>query len=175
MRKLFLVLLLAVFVFPMIVRASDEATDRGSLRTPNAGMRSAKLRIAVERINLKMTEMNKRRTGIMREMLKKMKTLLEKVATARDRAKTAGKNTTEVDTAITGAQTAIDQATVAVEAQMNKSYAAVNSTDITAKQELRSVISQLRLDLKATHDRVVAARQAVARALAALAKVRGGK
>ena len=125
-----------------------------------------------KRADEKLAKVNQNSTERMNSAIEKLETLLEKFATRAAAQKTEGKDTAEVDAAIVAAKDAIADAKEAVVTQAAKVYTADLSDEGTLKNTFGQAMSDLRKDLKATHDVVKLAKEKVMDVARALAKLR---
>ncbi len=100
----------------------------------------------VERIDIKLSSVNAKHTDRFTEVLNNLQIILDKIGTDTDKAT---------------AQATINEAKVAVENQAAKTYTITISAETALRADVGAVISQLRLDLMATHKLVIDAKQAV--------------
>lgn len=119
----------------------------------------------VENINDRLDKINENRTTIMLEHIEKIKDILENMEEKVDTAAEDGKDMTEALAAIEEAKAAIDAAKEAAETQQAKDYIIAVTTETTVKADSQASRDNLRNDLKAVHDLIVAARQATAKAI----------
>lgn len=136
-------------------------------------IRDEKKRERTENIQERITKLNTNRTDAMLAHLDKMSEILERILEKVEEQKAAGKDTTQVETLVTTADSAIAAAQEAVTAQAGKSYVVTITTEAGLRSAVESVRRTLEADLKSTHEKVVAARKAVANAIEALARLRG--
>jgi len=125
-----------------------------------------------ERTDEELAKVNQNSTARMSLAIGKLEVLLDKFATRAATQKTEGKDTAEVDTAIVVAKDAITDAKDAVATQAAKEYTADLSDETNLKNSFGQTMSELREDLKATHDIVKLAKQKVMDVARALAKLR---
>lgn len=130
-------------------------------------------KLVATRLEDNLNNINQRHTEQFSDRLTKFNTFLGRVITRKDKAKTTGKDVTKAETAITAAQAAITAAQTAVTTQAAKSYTINFTTEADLKTAANAARTQLRADLKATHDKVSSARKMVVDALQALIQVRG--
>ena len=127
----------------------------------------------VEKINEKIANSNKRLTDKMGSALNNLTSILERVKNRSAAYKVEGKDTAALDSAISSAETAVTTALTAVATQANKEYTATITDETTLKNTIGQMVSQFRKDIQSVHKLVVDARQAVAKAIAEAAKLRG--
>ncbi|OGE68939.1 hypothetical protein A3H81_03465 [Candidatus Daviesbacteria bacterium RIFCSPLOWO2_02_FULL_38_18] len=118
-----------------------------------------------------MGEINENKTTKYTQSLDKMTAVLDKLESIISKR---GGNA-EAEAAVEAARTAVSTAQSAVSAQAGKDYGVTVSTESTVKNNAKSARNSLHTDLKATHDLVVAARQAVAKAISTTRSELGGK
>lgn len=117
---------------------------------------------AVTKINDKLNVLNKRRVEEMSKHVDKMSEILLKVTAKGDK------------TAVSQAQTAIDAAKAALQVQATQDYNITLTIESKVQQDARQVKQKLTDDLKATHQKVVEARQALAVAISSVSNANGG-
>src|SRR5258708_3873023 len=136
----------------------------------------------VTRVNDLLNQINKRRTTEMSSHLDKMSGILDKlkvrVGSASSSALIATKSAESsqsgsVSDAINNAQAAISKAKIGVTAQADKNYTIQVSTESAVRSDAKTQRDALFVDLKATHQLVVDAKNAVSNAIKA-AKSLGG-
>ncbi|OGH14688.1 MAG: hypothetical protein A2687_01280 [Candidatus Levybacteria bacterium RIFCSPHIGHO2_01_FULL_38_26] len=130
-------------------------------------------RLIVERIDTRMEETNQRVANRFLDVLDKLQVLLDRLVGKAGSAKSEGKDTVELEAAIANAQTAIDNAKTAVASQAANTYIIEIASESALRSDVGTVVSQLRTDLSAVHQFVVAAKQAVQNVIAELAKLGG--
>lgn len=135
---------------------------RESLKEKLAEFKDRKKAAVAERIDAKLGEVNKRKTDQMSVLLDKMSSILDRLGTK----VTETNDNTETQAAINNARVAVTTAQTAVEIQAGRDYGVTVTDESTVKSNASLTRSQLQTDLKLTHQAVVAARLAVARAIA---------
>jgi hypothetical protein len=135
-------------------------------------IRDEKKQQVVERIDTKMSTVNKNKTDKMTEAVNKLAQVVENLKTKGATAKAAGQDTTALDAAIVEAETALALAQEAITTQAGEEYVIEISEEEKLKNDVGSVVSQLRTDLSETHKTVIDAKQAVQNAAKELAKLR---
>lgn len=136
-------------------------------------IRDGKKKLVVERIDSKTETVNNKATDRMLGVLDKLESILKNITEKVSAAKAKGYNTASVELAIQDAKSVIDSAKTILTEQAAKSY--VLEVDESAlRQTVGSTVSQLRLDLQASHKAVIDAKQAVMNAVRELAKLRAG-
>lgn len=128
--------------------AAKEAvkTKREEFKTKLKTIRDEKKKVLVERIDTKLANANAKHTDRFAQVLSNLQAILDKISEDVDK---------------TEAQAAIDAAKLAVENQAAKTYTITISTETALRSDVGAAVSQLRLDLSATHKLVVDAKQAV--------------
>lgn len=124
-------------------------------------MRDARKKAVVERVQERLNNVNARRSEHFTNVLERLSTILDKIESRTEKAKTEGKDVAAIESAIASARSAISTAQSAVDAQEVKTYEITVTDDAAARGEVDAMIKQLHADLRAVHDTVVAARQAV--------------
>jgi predicted phage tail protein len=149
--------------------------QRDALRVKLQGVKDARKKAAVERIDRNLGNLNARMTAHYANVLDQIDAVLVRIVGRTDKAQQDGKDVVSVRAAITSAQGAIAAARAAVTAQTGKTYA----LNITAEASLRSDVGVAR---KALHDDLMKtlalvkdAREAVRKVAVALAQVPGEK
>lgn len=137
------------------------------------GIQDARKKTLVTRINSNIANNNKKLTGKMTEALARMSSIISNIKGKAQTFKAAGNNTVALDSAIASAETAISSAQAAVLAQSQKEYTANITTDATLRTTIGQMFSQFRQDIIATYQKVVAAKQAVMKAVMEAAKLNG--
>lgn len=128
--------------------------------------------VALENLDERIVVINKVITDRMLKNLDTMEEILGRIQTKVDGV---DDDTTVVQTAIDEAKIAIDAARVTVEDQQAKEYVLEISNETALKTDARTLIQQLKADLKMTHEVVKGAREAVVMAAREMAKVMGEK
>lgn len=149
------------------------ATRREAFKEKVDAIKDARKKAIVENMDTKMSEVNTRRVENMTAHLTKISEVLEKVVTRVGVVKGEGKDTTAVDTAVAVAQAAILTAQNAVQTQAAREYVITITDETALKSDVGTTRSGMQKELSATHQTVVAARQAVSAAVQALARVLG--
>ena len=129
--------------------------------------------ILTERIADKTASSNARLTNKMDKALDHLTDILNRVKNRAADFKAQGKDTTALDQAISAAEAAIAEAKNAVDAQGAKEYTANITDESTLRNTIGQMVSGFRLDIQAVHKLVVAAKQAVQKAIMEAAKLRG--
>lgn len=124
-------------------------------------IKDARKKALAEQLDINLDTINKNRTASMNTKLVKLSEILTKLETKKAEAETAGKDVSSVDASITAAKEAITTAQDAVAAQTEKDYTAQITNESTLQQNFRTVLTQLKTDLKATQSTVADAKQAV--------------
>lgn len=156
-------------------RKEKVASREAMLKEKLQKFRDKKKAAVVERINTNLEQMNARRTQQMLSMLNKMSDILTRLETRISESKDATKDFTQARSEITTAKTAISVAKSSVEAQMKKEYTVTVTSETKSKDDVTLARNGLSNDLKVSHDLVVAARQAVAKAISTtVSTVKGG-
>ena len=136
-------------------------------------IRDERKQILTERIADKIASSNARLTNRMDKALDHLTDILNRVKNRAADFKAQGKDTTALDQAISAAEAAIAEAKNAVEAQGAKEYTANITDESTLRNTIGQMVSGFRLDIQAVHKLVVAAKQAVQKAIMEAAKLRG--
>lgn len=127
----------------------------------------------VEKITEKITNSNTRLTTKMSAALERLSSILKNLSEKAAALKANGKDTSALEEAISQAEAAVAEAKSAVTAQAEKEYSADLIDDPTLKNTIGKMVSQFRKDLRDTHKKVVAARQAISKAISELARIGG--
>ena len=136
-------------------------------------IRDERKQILTERIADKIASSNARLTNRMDKALNHLTDILNRVKNRSAAFKAGGKDTAALDQAISAAEAAIAEAKNAVEAQGAKEYTANITDESTLRNTIGQMVSGFRLDIQAVHKLVVAAKQAVQKAIMEAAKLRG--
>ncbi|OGH17745.1 MAG: hypothetical protein A2868_00175 [Candidatus Levybacteria bacterium RIFCSPHIGHO2_01_FULL_40_15b] len=136
-------------------------------------IRDERKQILTERIADKIASSNARLTNRMDKALDHLTDILNRVKNRAADFKAQGKDTTALDQAISAAEAAIAEAKNAVEAQGAKEYTANITDESTLRNTIGQMVSGFRLDIQAVHKLVIAAKQAVQKAIMEAAKLRG--
>ena len=136
-------------------------------------IRDERKQILTEKIADKVASSNARLTNRMDKALDHLTDILNRVKNRSAAFKAGGKDTTALDQAISAAEAAIAEAKNAVEAQGAKEYTANITDESTLRNTIGQMVSGFRLDIQAVHKLVIAAKQAVQKAIMEAAKLRG--
>jgi len=136
-------------------------------------IRDERKQILTEKIADKVASSNARLTNRMDKALNHLTDILNRVKNRSAAFKAGGKDTAALDQAISAAEAAIAEAKNAVDAQSAKEYTANITDDLTLRNTIGQMVSGFRLDIQAVHKLVVAAKQAVQKAIMEAAKLRG--
>lgn len=124
----------------------------------------------VNRINSQICSLNERVTSALLAQIGRMRQIVDRVEA---KAKTAGVES-EVADEVAAARSALEAAETAVSSQAGKECAiTLTGNDATVGTEVRSAISSVESELKLVREKVSVAREAVRKAIVALAKARG--
>ncbi len=108
------------------------------------------------------------------EVTARMDNLVARVISRRDKVKAAGKDTTAADSAIASAQSAISAAKIAGTAQCAKTYTIqITNGDTGIGQDVKTAVQAFSTDIKSVISTMETARQAIGKAIAALALIGG--
>lgn len=146
----------------MADRKENIASRATALRTKLAAFKNQRKAKLAEKINDTLSKINTRRTEQMVQHLQKMSELLTKVE---ERTAGATGDKTNLNKSLTAAKAAISSAQTAVQAQSIKTYTIIVNTEQTVKADSKDARDMLHTDLKTSHDLVITARQAVAKAI----------
>lgn len=147
--------------------------ERNLFKEKVAALKDQRKKTIVERVDERIPEINSNRTTQMSNALARMNDILDRISTKAAALKAQGKNTTALDQAITTARNAITTSQTAVNTQAGKTYTISITTEDTLKTTVGATLKQLTTDLQATHKTVIAAREAVRKAITELAKLGG--
>ena len=134
-----------------------------------------KKKARVERLEAQMNDINKKRTDEMLRNLNKMQALLARIETiAKELLDKFGVKINLADYSVTSktAASAIVAAQTAVQAQAGKIYTPNIVSEAALRLTVGQNVSQLQTDLRATREKVLAARKALIDAYLALVKAR---
>lgn len=156
--------------------AKKEFEDRKEeFKEKLAAIKDERKQKIVERVNTNCQNINVKRTGHMTERLDKLSTILTHVTSRAASASANGKDTSSVDAAVVTAQSSIADAQMAVAEQAGKTCEISITDEKNLKADVGATIKGLEADLKAVHEKVVAARKSVGDAIKALGLVLGEK
>ena len=127
----------------------------------------------VEKIDKSLDALNDRMTKHFLDVLEKLEDILVRISERADKAEIDGIDVSLVDVAVVSAQAAIDSAKLTVEAQAGKTYTLTVSTEDKLRVDVGKARQALHADLKAVHETVKKAKEAVHVAARALAGIRG--
>ena len=125
--------------------------------------------VVVQRLDNQFIKINNTSTDRWTTALEQMSGMVERASSQAANLEESGVNTAALDLAITRAQTAITTAQTAVSNQAGKSYVLTITTETALRANVGATVSQLRQDLRTTHNSVVAAKRAVMQVVKALA------
>jgi len=127
----------------------------------------------VERVNTNLAKVNKNRTDMMLAHLDRMSTISSKLT---DRVNSiTDKDTTSAKSQIASASAAIATAREAVASQSAKDYTISVTTETNVRKDAQATRELLHTDLRSVHQLIVAARQALAKAISETAQLVGIK
>lgn len=144
-------------------RKENISSRAAMLRSKLAAFKDRKKATLAEKINDNLDKINTRRTNQMTLHLQKMLEILSKVE---ERTANATGDKTNLNISLDEAKTAISVAQAALQAQSAKEYTVSVTSEQTIKADVKDTRDLLHKDLKATHDLMVEARQAVAKSIA---------
>lgn len=150
-------------------------TAREEFKTKLEGIKDENKKAIVERVNNKLTNVNANRTAHFNKVLDLLQKHLDRVKTQAGELKTKGKDTTEVDAAVVAAQATIDSARSTVSTQTAKQYVITITTEDNLRNDVGKTMKQLQQDLQTTKDAVMKAKEALIKAIIALAKLKGAE
>ncbi|MDO8618613.1 MAG: hypothetical protein Q7R49_01555 [Candidatus Daviesbacteria bacterium] len=156
----------------LVNRQEKIASREAALKEKLLKFRDKQKATSVTKINANLIQINATRTATMSANLDKMVTILTRLENIVNSV--TGKDTTAAKDAILQARAAIDAAKVAVSAQAAQDYNIVVDSETTARQDAKTVRLKLETDLKATQTLIVAARQAIAKAISTTVSTLGG-
>lgn len=136
-------------------------------------IRDERKKALVERIDQKIETFNTRHTEHMMKALERLESILANLVTKTNEAKAAGFDTKSAETAITEAEASLAAAKAAVEAQAVKDYTTTITTESALRTMVGSEVSQFRIDIKSTHQKVLAAKAAVKKVHLEYVKIKG--
>ena len=161
-----IVLILAVVSFSTPLVLAQEETD------PMPRVRNVVLHDAAVRINLLLTAINDRHLATAGLVLDKAQGVLERIADASEARARRGFDVSAVRVAIATAREALDDARSVVREQSEHEYILDDVTDLTVRDRLRAIRSQLAEDLRLVRSGVRTAVGAVRDAARALRAAR---
>ncbi len=122
----------------------------------------------VEKVDERISEMNERITGRLAEHLDKITEIIDRIE---EKAGDLEGDTKAVDDAVTVARAAVETAQESVAEQAGKEYIIELTEEGNLKEDVQSVVSQFRTDIKATVETVKDARQKTVDAARALGQM----
>lgn len=146
---------------------------REDFKTKLAAIKDQRKQAIMANFDAKIEEINTRRTTQMTEHVERLQRVLDNISTKAAALKTQGQNTTTVDADITAAQAAIDAAKQAISDQAAKDYVVTITANL--KGGASTTMRQFIADLKATFQKILAAKTAVRKAHTDMAKLMGVK
>lgn len=194
LREHLLLIALLLFLFsPLypVFAQNDSTSSAGSRRDVEARLQQIKDRIASRQAELKaklnkfrdqkkaeiaqrvsdnLNMINKKRTSEMGFFLDKMSNILDRVE---KKASESASASSSAQPAVVSARQAINTARTAVTNQSVKDYTLTVTSESKVRIDAKADRDRLFSDLKATRELVIAAKQAVAKAIAALASAGG--
>ena len=114
-----------------------------------------------ENINNALSRLNERWTDHFGDVLDKLTEILDKIEARVQTLKANGTDTVLADSAIATARTAITTAESAVTEQAGKDYTIEISEEATLREDITMTKNQLKADLRAVHELIKTAREAV--------------
>lgn len=115
----------------------------------------------IQNIDVKINELNTKHTENLQQNLTKVTEILDRIDQKVASLEAEGKDTSAITTSSTNARTLISVAAEAIKTQAGKEYI-INATDETLlKDEVKKTFAAFRNDIKAAHEKVKAAREAV--------------
>jgi len=114
-----------------------------------------------ENINNALSRLNERWTDHFGDVLDKLTEILDKIEARVQTLKANGTDTALADSAITTARTAITTAVSAVTEQAGKDYTIEINEEATLREDITTTKNQLKADLRAVHELIKTAREAV--------------
>ncbi|MBU0619147.1 hypothetical protein KKD62_02835, partial [Patescibacteria group bacterium] len=143
------------------------AAKREEFRARLANIQDQRKQTILARIDSNLARLNQHLTDRMKHQLEILTKILDKLSGRLEQAKTEGYDTSEAEAAITAAKEAINKAETAVAEQAAKEYVIEFEDDSGLRIGASEAKQSLRNDLKAVHQLVKTARQAVVKALEA--------
>lgn len=155
--------------------AKEKIASRAAQAKEKIGKFKDKRRANVaSKINTQLPRINEQRTNQLSSSLDRMGEILSKLENRVAEAAANGKDTTDAQNAITDAKTAISTAQTSVDAQAEKEYGIVVSTEGKIGADAKSAVALLQSDLKSIRELVIGAKQSVASAISTSATTLGG-
>lgn len=153
-------------------KAEFEA-KREAYREKFTTLRDEKKKDILENLAQRITKINAERIERMTAHVAKMNEILQRIVAKAAEEKDKGRDTASVDSAVSAAQSAIVAAQDAVAIQAGKEYIVAITSETNLKNDVGLVKRTLESDMKAVHEKIVAARKAVSSAIRVLATLRG--
>lgn len=145
--------------------ATEKAkTARAALKEKIAAISDTQKQTILNNLDTRIATLNTNQTTKMSENLVKLNGILERISSKSASLNAAGIDTKTLDQQITQAATAISSAETAVMTQAGTEYVFQITDQTKLKSNILPTITKFRTDIKGTHQKVVAARSAVAAA-----------
>lgn len=146
---------------------------REEFKAQLATLKDAQKSAIAEKISTNLADTNTKAVDRMFEILDTLEDILTRTEGKVAEAKAAGKDTTTQESEVDNAKTALEAAKDAVTAQAAKEYIITIGTDTTLRNDVGSVVSQQKQDLKTAYETVRSAKQAVRQAAKSLKSLMG--
>lgn len=140
-----------------------------------AEIRNTRKKELAQKFDTKLSTVNKNQTDRMLQTLEKMSNKLNELSAKVQTAKQVGLDTTAAEQAIANATAKLEIAKTAVVSQAGKTYTATITTEANLKINLGQAMKTLQADLTATHQTIVAAKEAFVVAIKEVNKLRIAK
>lgn len=135
--------------------------QREEFKQKKETIRDERKKETIENIDIKINELNTKHTENLQQNLTKVTEILDRIDQKVASLEAEGKDTSAITTSSTNARTLISVAAEAIKTQAGKEYI-INATDETLlKDEVKKTFAAFRNDIKAVHEKVKAAREAV--------------
>lgn len=152
-------------------RQEKIASRTAALKTKLQTFRDKNKASIAARVNDNLAKVNMNRTEAMNRHIDKLLSILSRLETRVDGV--TDKDTTNANDAIADAKVAIDSAKQAVASQSAKDYTVTVTSETKIKTDVMAQREMLHTDLKAVHQLIVVARQALAKAISETAQLGG--
>lgn len=143
-------------------KALEEAkTRREEFKNKVGEIRDQRKKEAVERIDENIGKHNEKWVEHWNKVLSRLSEILAKIKTRTDKAAGEGKDVTAVNSAISAADAAIAAAQSSIDAQAGKTYVIEITDEEHLGENVSEVVRGFKTDVKATFEKVQAAKRAV--------------
>lgn len=156
-------------------RKEEIASRTAALKAKLKTFKDKKKANLTEKINTNLNKINEKRTELLGKRLDEMSKIVSKLEARLNEAKTAGKDTSAAQAALDSAKSTWQDAKTSVDTQAQKSYTITVSDEGKIGQDAKATRDQLHNDLKETNQKVIDAKQAIAKAIETASSTLGGK